>query len=730
MGLQNKNQGTYKMAYLDENQIGEVTEVTGAAIVIRTDGSEEQITLGTEIFEGDIVETTDAGAVNIGFIDDSSFAVSSDARIAIDEFVFDPASEAGAQDFSVLRGVFMYTSGLIGRENPDSVEIDTPVGSIGIRGTIIGGNINPDGESQVTVIEGAIVVRNNGGEQLLTTQYDTVRLNSMDMAPSSVETLSVDRVANDYGAIKDVSSDLFSSFNDQMSEQGASEGLDKTSVSEDVKAEAEDKTDIEVLDNASDDSISVELKSMDGRADTIKPKPELDRNRSSDENKDNADLKEPIDTRRFGSFNNRAIEFKTGGNVDENATTGTVVGQVGPTNAFDFNAIYSLVGPTSSLFSIDPATGIVTLDGTAKDFETSPQQFYNLGVQVTNADDGESRTFGLRLGLNDALENGDIKLALQDVYDIPNETGVIYSYTSGARIGRIRLDVTDADEYDASDFTIDGDYLTPIPSPEPLSDVFEVIEVNQSFILKLQDGYSIENTNDIHFGGSSIGTLLIPGGEATIGLTVDGISQDINFVIEDAVNISDTVSQGTDFILSTSGIAIGTNDDDNFVVQDANFKLIRAQKGYDTLRFDENLGGNVDILDLTSNVSNIVGNSADIKGIEEIIISDNSSELNNILKMNVADLLNLLRTSDAQIDGKNIFKVTAADIANAGDKSNVEFYTGVGQERLDQVDVDGQAGADFVASGTIEDNGHTYNVFVHDLGNVLLDQNLGNATTG
>lgn len=718
------------MAYLDENQIGEVTEVTGAAIVIRTDGSEEQITLGTEIFEGDIVETTDAGAVNIGFIDDSSFAVSSDARIAIDEFVFDPASEAGAQDFSVLRGVFMYTSGLIGRENPDSVEIDTPVGSIGIRGTIIGGNINPDGESQVTVIEGAIVVRNNGGEQLLTTQYDTVRLNSMDMAPSSVETLSVDRVANDYGAIKDVSSDLFSSFNDQMSEQGASEGLDKTSVSEDVKAEAEDKTDIEVLDNASDDSISVELKSMDGRADTIKPKPELDRNRSSDENKDNADLKEPIDTRRFGSFNNRAIEFKTGGNVDENATTGTVVGQVGPTNAFDFNAIYSLVGPTSSLFSIDPATGIVTLDGTAKDFETSPQQFYNLGVQVTNADDGESRTFGLRLGLNDALENGDIKLALQDVYDIPNETGVIYSYTSGARIGRIRLDVTDADEYDASDFTIDGDYLTPIPSPEPLSDVFEVIEVNQSFILKLQDGYSIENTNDIHFGGSSIGTLLITGGEATIGLTVDGISQDINFVIEDAVNISDTVSQGTDFILSTSGIAIGTNDDDNFVVQDANFKLIRAQKGYDTLRFDENLGGNVDILDLTSNVSNIVGNSADIKGIEEIIISDNSSELNNILKMNVADLLNLLRTSDAQIDGKNIFKVTAADIANAGDKSNVEFYTGVGQERLDQVDVDGQAGADFVASGTIEDNGHTYNVFVHDLGNVLLDQNLGNATTG
>jgi len=120
------------MAYTKSNQIGEITEVTGVAKIIRTDGTEETVTLGTEVFQGDIVETSDAGAVNIGFIDDSSFAVSNDARISIDEFVFDPETEGGVQDFSVMKGVFMYTSGLIGRENPDQVEIDTPVGSIGI----------------------------------------------------------------------------------------------------------------------------------------------------------------------------------------------------------------------------------------------------------------------------------------------------------------------------------------------------------------------------------------------------------------------------------------------------------------------------------------------------------------------------------------------------------------------------------------------------------------------
>ena len=212
--------------------IGAVTEVTGEAIVIRTDGTQETVTLGTEIFQGDIVETSGDGAVNINFIDESQFALSEDARVAMDEFVFDPATESGDQDFTVMQGVFMYTSGLIGRENPDAVEIDTPVGSIGIRGTIIGGKILPEGQgdSQITVIEGAIVVRNDAGEQLLSNQYDTVSLRSMHTPPSEVQQLSVEKVANDYGAVKNVSVNLFSSFQDQMQQEGPSDGLDSKSI--------------------------------------------------------------------------------------------------------------------------------------------------------------------------------------------------------------------------------------------------------------------------------------------------------------------------------------------------------------------------------------------------------------------------------------------------------------------------------------------------------------------
>ena len=68
-----------------------------------------------------------------------------------------------AQDFSVLKGVFVFTSGLIGREDPDDVNIDTPSGSIGIRGTIIAGDTN---SGEITVVEGAIVLRDFAGNEM------------------------------------------------------------------------------------------------------------------------------------------------------------------------------------------------------------------------------------------------------------------------------------------------------------------------------------------------------------------------------------------------------------------------------------------------------------------------------------------------------------------------------------------------------------------------------------
>ncbi len=205
----------------DVSPVGAVKELSGDATVTRTNGTVETITLGTPIYEGDIIETNAEGAVNIIFIDETEFAISEDARLAIDEYVFDPSTSEGSSSFSVLKGVFVFTSGEIGRDDPDDVEIETPVGSIGIRGTIIAGKIDPDGvENEITVVEGAIVIRNAAGETTLSNQFETVQLSGYESEIVNIGQIDSTQMNQKFGSVSGVSGSLFSAINETGTQEG------------------------------------------------------------------------------------------------------------------------------------------------------------------------------------------------------------------------------------------------------------------------------------------------------------------------------------------------------------------------------------------------------------------------------------------------------------------------------------------------------------------------------
>ncbi|MBL4804973.1 MAG: FecR domain-containing protein [Alphaproteobacteria bacterium] len=201
----------------DVSPVGAVDEVNGEATITRTDGSVEKIAMGTHVFQGDVIETSGEGAVNISFIDDTSFAVSNNARLAIDEYVFDPATEAGSQNFSVLKGVFVFTSGLIGRDDPDDVNIDMPSGSIGIRGTIIAGDAD---SGEVTVVEGAIVVRDHLDNELtLDERFETAKIDTLLGEIQNLGKLAAKDVSDRFDTVSNVSPTLFSSIEDAATEE-------------------------------------------------------------------------------------------------------------------------------------------------------------------------------------------------------------------------------------------------------------------------------------------------------------------------------------------------------------------------------------------------------------------------------------------------------------------------------------------------------------------------------
>jgi len=116
--------------------IGVVDSVVGNLEIRRIDGTGTNAALGTLIYAGDRLETNSEGEAKILFIGESSLTLRENQQITIDEFIFDPTSEPGTPDFSILRGVFMFTSGLIGRDDPNDPNFE-PQGSIGIRGFIV-----------------------------------------------------------------------------------------------------------------------------------------------------------------------------------------------------------------------------------------------------------------------------------------------------------------------------------------------------------------------------------------------------------------------------------------------------------------------------------------------------------------------------------------------------------------------------------------------------------------
>ncbi len=96
--------------------------------------------LRARIALADRVQTGARSQLQVLLLDKSVFTVGANARLTIDRFVYDPTGRSlGA---TVTQGAFRFMSGRADRRG--STSINTPVASIGVRGTIVEGVVGPD----------------------------------------------------------------------------------------------------------------------------------------------------------------------------------------------------------------------------------------------------------------------------------------------------------------------------------------------------------------------------------------------------------------------------------------------------------------------------------------------------------------------------------------------------------------------------------------------------------
>ena len=185
-------------------QIGQVSEMNGTVYAVRADGTRVELGTGAPLYQGDVVETAGEGsAVRILLVDQTTFALGPDARLALDELTYNPQDQSGEVSVSMLKGVFIFTSGLVAKKDPSQMTVNTPVALIGIRGTVVTGNLDDLG-GQFTVLDGAIQVETNAGTVTLNESGATTQVTNINAPPASVFVLAPTEYAAIYKAVSNV----------------------------------------------------------------------------------------------------------------------------------------------------------------------------------------------------------------------------------------------------------------------------------------------------------------------------------------------------------------------------------------------------------------------------------------------------------------------------------------------------------------------------------------------
>ena len=193
--------------------IGQVETLTGTVTAVRADGTQVEFQAGDSVYQGDTLESGPEGAIGIVLADQTTFSMAENGSMVLDEMVYDPGTQDGSVSLSVLQGVFTFVSGEIAKTDPDAMTLNTPVATIGIRGTQVALSFDPTDQGgnglQVVLMEeadgfvGEVVVQNAAGVQILNVADMGTTVASAAAAPSTpVQFDRGDIVAAFGGALK------------------------------------------------------------------------------------------------------------------------------------------------------------------------------------------------------------------------------------------------------------------------------------------------------------------------------------------------------------------------------------------------------------------------------------------------------------------------------------------------------------------------------------------------
>lgn len=188
-----------------DTPIGEVSSLNGIARVQRADGTRTNLHEGDPIFQGDVVSTGVGSDLGILFVDDTVFSLSANARMVINELIYNPSSTTNSMGISLIQGTFVFVTGKVAPSG--EMDVETPVGTIGIRGTTVGVRIATfGGATRIANIEnpetgeiGRFTFSNFGGSAQFTQANHFLEVRSADVIPGTPALIPSQAISDVFG---------------------------------------------------------------------------------------------------------------------------------------------------------------------------------------------------------------------------------------------------------------------------------------------------------------------------------------------------------------------------------------------------------------------------------------------------------------------------------------------------------------------------------------------------
>ena len=114
--------------------VGTVKSLTGSAFVERQ-GQRIELAVGTPIQVEDLVVTRADSSLGLILQDDTTVSLGPKSELLVRDYIFEPKQSRFSMILKMLKGTFLYVSGVIGKLAPDSIELETPDSTIAVRGT-------------------------------------------------------------------------------------------------------------------------------------------------------------------------------------------------------------------------------------------------------------------------------------------------------------------------------------------------------------------------------------------------------------------------------------------------------------------------------------------------------------------------------------------------------------------------------------------------------------------